>query len=308
MNYIVFDLEWNQPDDGKKTEERVLPFEIIEIGAVKLNEELEPVSEFNRLIKPQVYHSINWRIKKMLELKPGELEKGTPFPEAATEFLEWCGDDYVFCTWGSQDLTELQRNMNYYEMPALSDKPIKYMNVQKMYGAMNGIPSQTRALEGAVDAMGIDKDVPFHRAYSDAYYTSKILKLIPEEIRKKYKAYDVYHLPKSRKTQLKLKEGEKQIVISTAYPSKEALMEDGIFTAIACANCNGKAVKQKIRWHTLNQKVYDAAGKCKDHGYLASRIRIKHSDDGAVYGEKSTHYISEEEFLEMKKNMKKKGG
>ena len=306
MNYIVFDLEWNQPDDGLKTEERLLPFEIIEIGAVKLDEELKIVSKFDRLIKPQVYDTINWRIRKMLELKPGELEKGTPFPEAAGAFLEWCGNDYVFCTWGSQDLTELQRNLNYYDMPELSDRPIKYMNVQKMYGAMNGMPSQTRALEGAVDALGIEKDEPFHRAYADAYYTSKVLMLIPEEIRKKYKAYDLYHLPKSRKNQLKLKEGEKQIVISTAYPSKEALMEDGIFTALSCANCSGKAVKQRIRWHTLNQKVYDAAGRCKEHGYLASRIKIKHSDDGAVYGEKSTRYISEEEFLEMKNNIRKK--
>ena len=306
MNYIVFDLEWNQPEDGLKTEDRVLPFEIIEIGAVKLNEDMEFISEFNRLIKPQVYHSINWRIRKMLELKPGELEKGSPFPKAAEEFLKWCGEDHVFCTWGSQDLTELQRNMNYYGMPDLSDRPIKYMNVQKMYGAMNGMPSQNRALEGAVDALGIEKDVPFHRAYSDAYYTSKILKLIPEEIRRKYKAYDVYHLPKSRKKQIKMREGAKDIVISTAYPSKEALLEDGIFTALNCVNCSGKAVKQKIRWYTLNQRVYDAAGKCKEHGYLASRIKIKHSDDGAVYGEKSTHYITEEEFLEMKKNKSKK--
>ncbi|MCR4584856.1 MAG: exonuclease domain-containing protein [Lachnospiraceae bacterium] len=305
MNYIVFDLEWNQPEDGLKTEDRVLPFEIIEIGAVKLNEELDAVSEFNMLIKPQVYHSINWRIRKMLELKPGELEKGTPFPEAAGKFLEWCGEDHVFCTWGSQDLTELQRNMNYHGLPDLSDKPIRYMNVQKMYGVMNGIPSQTKALESAVDALGIEKDVPFHRAYSDAYYTAKILKLIPEEIRRKYKAYDVYHLPKNRKTQIKLKEGEKQIVISTAYPTKEALMDDGIFTALNCVKCSGKAVKQKIRWHSFNQRVYDAAGKCKEHGYLASRIKIKHSDAGDVYGEKATRYITEEEFLEMRKSLTK---
>ena len=56
----------------------------------------------------------------------------------------------------------------------------------------------------------------------------------------------------------------------------------------------------------MNQKVYDAAGKCKEHGYLASRIKIKKSDDGAVYGEKSTHYITEEEFLEMRNNKNRK--
>ena len=38
MNYIVFDLEWNQNPDGRKHPDSRLPFEIIEIGAVKLNE------------------------------------------------------------------------------------------------------------------------------------------------------------------------------------------------------------------------------------------------------------------------------
>ena len=37
MNYIVFDLEWNQNPAGKKTRNDKLPFEIIEIGAVKVN-------------------------------------------------------------------------------------------------------------------------------------------------------------------------------------------------------------------------------------------------------------------------------
>ena len=38
MNYIVFDLEWNQSPGGKRWSNSRLPFEIIEIGAIKLNE------------------------------------------------------------------------------------------------------------------------------------------------------------------------------------------------------------------------------------------------------------------------------
>lgn len=33
MNYIVFDLEWNQSDTGKEQEVKEIPFEIIDIGA-----------------------------------------------------------------------------------------------------------------------------------------------------------------------------------------------------------------------------------------------------------------------------------
>ena len=38
MNYIVLDLEWNQ---GGEDAERHPAFEIVEIGAVKLNEQME---------------------------------------------------------------------------------------------------------------------------------------------------------------------------------------------------------------------------------------------------------------------------
>ena len=39
MNYIILDLEWNQADDLKTKLESELTFEIIEVGAIKLNSE-----------------------------------------------------------------------------------------------------------------------------------------------------------------------------------------------------------------------------------------------------------------------------
>ena len=53
-NYIVFDLEWNQSIEGKEHSIEHFPFEIIEIGAVKLDEKRNMVSEFHGLITPQV--------------------------------------------------------------------------------------------------------------------------------------------------------------------------------------------------------------------------------------------------------------
>ena len=62
MNYIIFDLEWNQgaPEEAGKVE--TLPFEIVEIGAVKLNDSREMISEFSELVKPQVYTQMNYII------------------------------------------------------------------------------------------------------------------------------------------------------------------------------------------------------------------------------------------------------
>ena len=55
MNYIVFDLEWNQAPAGRGRPNPKLPFEILEIGAVKLNSRLRTVGEFHETIKPLVY-------------------------------------------------------------------------------------------------------------------------------------------------------------------------------------------------------------------------------------------------------------
>ena len=50
MNYIVIDLEWNQSPIGE-TEVDGFPFEIIEIGAVKLNHNREIIDIFHELVK-----------------------------------------------------------------------------------------------------------------------------------------------------------------------------------------------------------------------------------------------------------------
>ena len=115
MNYIVFDLEWNQSPIGQAGEHPRMPFEIIEIGAVKVNDKLEIVDEFRRLIRPKLYPTLHKYIRDILSYDEKELKKnGVSFKQACTEFLEWSGspDSYIFCTWGPSDLHYLQTNMD----------------------------------------------------------------------------------------------------------------------------------------------------------------------------------------------------
>lgn len=52
MNYIVFDLEWNQCPGGKEKENKKLPFEIIQIGAVKLDDSGKNADSFRKRSGP----------------------------------------------------------------------------------------------------------------------------------------------------------------------------------------------------------------------------------------------------------------
>ena len=53
---------------GKRWSNSRLPFEIIEIGAVKLNEKKEIVDSFQRLVKPQVYNWIHDSIHEVIHM------------------------------------------------------------------------------------------------------------------------------------------------------------------------------------------------------------------------------------------------
>ena len=173
--YIVLDLEWNQSPLGKDGSMDRLPFEIIEIGAVKLNASLQIISEFRRLIRPRVYRQMHFKISEVTHMSMDELNmEGEEFGKAMEEFLAWCGDDYKFCTWGSMDLTELQRNMVYHGLDIPFRMPLLYYDLQKIYGLIRG-DKQKDSLDTVVEELGIAEDRPFHRALDDAYYTGRIM-------------------------------------------------------------------------------------------------------------------------------------
>ena len=117
MNYIVMDLEWNQGYRGRDEENAGMPFEIIEIGAVKLDSEFREIGTFNRLVKPQVYREMHQITSQLVHINMRQLHREKTFVEVMEDFLEWCGRErYIFVTWGTLDLTELQRNMRFYEI------------------------------------------------------------------------------------------------------------------------------------------------------------------------------------------------
>ena len=96
-NFIVFDLEWNQNPGGKEASVERLPFEIFEIGAVKLNEKREKVAEFHRIIRPCVYRQMHRIISEVTHVSIEELERdGEPFAAVMEDFLKWCGEDCIF--------------------------------------------------------------------------------------------------------------------------------------------------------------------------------------------------------------------
>ena len=293
----MFDLEWNQSNTGREKEVEKLPFEIIEIGAVKIDDTCVTTGEFHELIRPQVYREMHHITGKLIQLNMKELEKGENFPKTMKTFLDWCGDEeYLFCTWGSLDLMELQRNMKYYEMTPLSDGPIAYLDVQKLFSIAYEDGKKRRSLEFAIDFLEIEKDIPFHRAFTDAYYTGKILTEIMEHHRSVLKnvSFDVFHPPVDRKSEVKIQFDTYMKYISRSFASKSEAFRDSEVVSTKCYLCH-RNLKKKIPWFAVSLKNYYAVAYCEEHGYLKGKIRVNKTDDGRVYIVKTTKFISEED-------------
>ncbi len=183
MEYIVMDLEFNQPFDFKKNAKKTpnpdLPFEIIQIGCVKLNEKFEEIDKLNILIKPVVYKRVHPFVQKLTGFNQSALSKGESFESAFLKLLNFVNKEKsVFCVWGEVDLKLLFKNVQYYKLNE-NILPNKYINLQKIAGKKLSWSSGTLiGLKTAIEQFEIEVNEPFHDAFNDAKYTSLILKKV----------------------------------------------------------------------------------------------------------------------------------
>lgn len=311
-NYIVFDLEWNQSANGKEKSVPNFPFEIIEIGAIKLDENFQITEEFHRLIRPQVYTQMHHAISEVTHMNMKELQRsGTLFPTADADFLSWCGEEAVFCSWGNMDLLELQRNMEYYHLDNPFPKPLLYYDVQKLYGLFYREGARI-SLDAAVEEQNLLEERPFHRALDDAYYTAKLFAMLgkepgPEAILP-FWSVDYYRLPLDKKEEIRMTFPGYSKYVSRVFDSKEQAMTDKGVTEMMCYRC-GRMLRKKIRWFTPNQKTYFALALCPEHGFLKGKIRMKKVEDESVFVVKTLKLTDEagaQTIMQRKEDVRKK--
>lgn len=182
MYYIVLDLEFNQdfPSLQKLDFKRNRSLsEIIQIGAIKLDKNLNTIGTFNRYIKPSIFLRVSEFITELTGITTEQLMDEKEFPEVYHEFTRFIENkDSILCIWGLSDIRELFRNTQYHNINNQS-LPRSYINIQPYTSEFLGFPSQKLLkLEYAVKMLGIKSDFKFHDAVNDAYYTAEIFKKV----------------------------------------------------------------------------------------------------------------------------------
>lgn len=182
MHFIVFDLEFNQDFSSLLNFDRRrsgYPFEIIQIGAIKLDQELNTIATFNRYVKPTFYTTVNPFISELTGITTEQLTIEEPFPEIYKAFIEFInGPDSVFCIWGMSDMKGLMENVEDHQ---LNDSllPKMYIDVQLYFSMYLNLPRKNvSGLQHALETLNIPTPYTFHNALNDAFYTAEIFKRI----------------------------------------------------------------------------------------------------------------------------------
>ena len=176
MSLVILDLEWNG-SYSKRVHHYVN--EIIEYGAVKVDEDFNVLDEFSILVKPEIGKKLSSHIAELTHISNDELfNNGISFIEASERFGEFSKDCPIL-TWGTSDILTLMDNFNYYT----GDSEIKflksYCNLQEYceYKLDLHDPASQLGLINCAEVLGIKKDEDeLHRASTDAKLSLECLK------------------------------------------------------------------------------------------------------------------------------------
>jgi len=293
MDYIVLDMEWNQPWPGSPSARKVLPVqirgEIIQIGAVRVTQDQEVTDEFQVMIKPKYYRRLNRRVSKLTGIKEAQLrEQGVSMTEAMERFRKWCGEDVIFLTWGFDDITILRENLRLYGME--ENWVSRWYNAQMIFNAQTDGSSSQKALKTAMEIFGIEATRPAHDALGDAYHTA----LICAKLDLKRGAAEYEDALKSHVNGFHGAEmpGCISRKVFYDYADKRAALAAMSGAENLCPTCGRQMLGS--RWFAQPGRRYMDLATCPTHGKFLIRVRLSEQPDGGVRVSRLTYEATSE--------------
>ncbi|MCD8025620.1 MAG: exonuclease domain-containing protein [Clostridiales bacterium] len=168
MSYVILDLEWNGAY-SKQAHKYIS--EIIEFGAVKVDDDFSIIDKFSMLVKPQIAKKLRNKISELTKITNEELnDEGLPFLQVVEQFTKFSGDS-VLMTWGTSDILALIENYCYHtgntKLPFLK----RYCNIQEYCESCLGLndDSAMLGLLPCAEKIGLEfSKEEHHRAFADA--------------------------------------------------------------------------------------------------------------------------------------------
>jgi len=178
LDYIVLDIEFN----GRKFASN-LPMEVIEIGAVRLNSQLEVIDTYASFIKPVYFAKLNPFIQSKTGIAQESIDHAERFPKVIRTFLNWLSqsEEVMFVTWGGEDIKRIVLDTRMHKLDDQYWMSTPYLDLLKSYIRYKGFTNDV-SVEGALAQLEIESTGNAHRALDDAIMTAEIFRAVYEHI------------------------------------------------------------------------------------------------------------------------------
>lgn len=297
MAFIIIDLEFNNLEgihryypniyaDYPELNSINLKNEIIEIGAIKLDNYMKPLEEFKAFIRPSAIPVLNPKISEITNIQEEDLKYGLSFQEGLEKLSMLIDEGDIICSWAKDDIIEIINNAIHYKYNNL-DWLKNYLDLQE-YSTKILAKKKKLSLKNALEELKIKVDNnKLHDALNDAIFTAEIFKRIyNSRVLKNYIIKDIYNMP--------------AVDIKNLYEFKI----DKSKTYCLCPKCN---IKFNIEYDFIPMKWrFISLGKCpRCNNNIMNELIVKRTFAGnEVYNEKAI-IIDEVEYIDYSYKIKK---
>lgn len=300
MYYIALDLEWNQAYAQKalavqRQLSSRLRGEVIQIGAVKLDKNMNICGSYQIIVKPKYFKKLHRHVSELTGITQDMMDLGTPLPEAAKRFHDWCGKDFAFLTWGPDDVPMLKDNFHVHDIP--SDWLDSTYDLQLIFSRQTDGERKQRSLEFAMEHFEIPQNLPAHDALNDAYFTALVAQKldVPEGVR-------TYKRP--------IGDTICQTVIGDAdagddgYVTIGELLDDDVVKAAKCPTCGAPMKLVSRPLHSKGQR-YTFHYACETDGEMLLSLKLYRNFNETWRARLTVDKATEARLLDFKAGLEK---
>jgi DNA polymerase III epsilon subunit-like protein len=292
MYYISLDLEWNQAyaEQALAVQKRLecrLRGEVIQIGAVKLDEQLNICGSYSVIVRPRFFRRIHRHVMRLTGITQDMIDRGMPLPEAAESFRAWCGDDFAFLTWGPDDVPMLEDNLRAHKLDG--EWLSRVYDLQPIYNSQTDGLSKQRSLEFVMEQFGIPQNLPAHDALNDAYFTALVAQKL--DIAKGIAEYRT-----SSGDALQSDVLGNADVGQSGYAAPSAILSDPAVVSPVCPLCGKQLAGDGRIAHYKGQK-YTAILRCAEHGAMLLDLRLARNLNESWRARRTLNYATDEAIV-----------
>lgn len=172
--YVIVDLEMCNVPKGIKREAYNWRNELIQIGAVVVDESLNITDEFMTLVSPE-FGAIDNFIEKLTGISRKAVQGAPKVKEALELFVNWLPSDAVLVSWSENDENQIRKEIEAKNIfvEGLDNYLNTWVDCQKTFGEKMNAQKNYKLSEALIIA-DIDYDEGEHDALVDAKNTAQL--------------------------------------------------------------------------------------------------------------------------------------